>query len=96
MICENTERYPEMTLQIEQELTSLLLAPGQAPEQTARELIVLELYRQRKISSGKAAQLLHSTKMVFLERAAALGIPYFNLTAEEFDDELAESRTLTV
>jgi len=44
-----------VTLQIEDDLSRLLQSPEQSAEQAARELIVLELYRKCRISSGRAA-----------------------------------------
>ena len=78
-----------MTLQIEDDLSRFLVAPDRQPEQTARELIVLELFRERRISGGKAAELLGITRLGFIGKAAELGIPYFSLSEEEFDQEMA-------
>lgn len=74
-----------MTVQIAEEIARLLPAPADA---AAIELIVLELYRQGRISSGKAAELLRDSKENFLRRAASAGIPYFNYTDEEVTEEI--------
>ena len=47
-----------MTLQINEDLGNVLQADGRSPADAARELIVLELYREGKISRGKAAELI--------------------------------------
>ena len=57
-------------------------------EQAARELIVLELYRQAVISSGKAAQLLSMDRFDFIRYASRLGIPFFEMTPEEWQAEV--------
>ena len=62
------------------ELGSLLATLGDPVQQTAREMIVLELYRRGIISSGKAAMLLDVSRIEFIQRASVLGIPYFRFT----------------
>jgi predicted HTH domain antitoxin len=83
-----------MTLQIAEDLEALL-STGQRPaESVVRELIVLEIYRQHRISSGKAAQLLAESREEFLNRAANAGIPYLDLTPAELEDEFQASEQL--
>jgi predicted HTH domain antitoxin len=65
---------------------------GQPVQQTAREMIVLELYRRGLISSGKAAELLGLERLDFVRRASELGIPYFRFTEDEWQTEVAESK----
>ncbi len=60
------------------------IPPDYARDNYQNTRIVLELYRQSRISSGKAAELLAETREAFLRRAAAADIPYFNLTPEDF------------
>ena len=74
-----------MTLQIPEAIAELLPTP---PDAAASELIVLELYRQRRISRGKAAELLGEPLAGFLQRAAHADIPYFDLTSDEMKQEL--------
>lgn len=59
--------------------------------QAARELLVLELYRQAKISSGKAAELLGLTRWAFVPYAARFGLPDFDMTEDEWATEHARS-----
>jgi predicted HTH domain antitoxin len=56
--------------------------------QAARELIVLELYRQGEVSSGRAAQLLSKEREEFIRYASERGIPYFQLDDDELQREL--------
>ena len=56
------------------------------------ELIVLEICRQGIISSGKAAELLGMSGTALIEHASKLGIPYFDTTRDEFEEELAPLR----
>lgn len=75
-------------------LPEILGASDQPIEQTAIEMIVLELYRRRTISSGRAAELLGVDQFSFVRRASSLGIPYFDLTEEELAEELRVLRSL--
>jgi predicted HTH domain antitoxin len=79
-------------LDLGDELGALLEKLGQPVEQTAREMIVLELYRRELISSGKAAALLGVARLDFIQRASDLGIPYFRFTEDEWQTEIAESK----
>ncbi len=78
-----------MTLQIAEAIAEFLPAPSDA---AASELIVLELYRQRRISRGKAAELLGESLASFLQRAARADIPYFNLTSDELQQEIESAQ----
>jgi predicted HTH domain antitoxin len=74
-----------MTLYIAEAIAEFLPTP---PDAAASELIVLELYRQRRISRGKAAELLGESLAGFLERAAHADLPYFDLTPDELREEI--------
>jgi predicted HTH domain antitoxin len=78
-----------MTLQIAEAIAEFLPAP---PDAAASELIVLELYRQTRISGGKAAELLGEPLASFLRRAAHADIPYFNLTSDELRQEIESAQ----
>ena len=75
-------------LELADDLASLLGADGQSIERAALELIVMELYRRRTISSGRAAELLGMRLEEFIMRSSDLGIPFFDMTPEELDEEL--------
>ena len=59
-----------------------------------KELVVLELYRQRHVSSGKAAELLDMERFEFVRHASRLGIPFIDMSAEELEAEMAQLRNL--
>ena len=84
-----------LTLEIEYDLESLIQTTGVAPARGARDLIVLELYREHRISSGKAASLLGGDRVDFLACASKLGVPWFDMSPEEFDLEVAATAGLT-
>ena len=76
-----------VTVQIEDELAAFLQDADAPVEQTAREMIVIELYRRHTISRGKAAELLGMPLFDFLQLASKLGIPYIDMTLEEWEAE---------
>ena len=79
---------------LDEDIAVLLRGLHQPVDQAARELIVLELYRRGSISSGKAAQLLGMARFEFVRYASRLGIPFFDLTDEEWAAEQARAETL--
>ncbi len=70
------------------DLVALLGTQNQAAEK-ARELIILGLYQEDRISGGKAAELLGLTRLGFVSLLARKGIDYFRLTADEWAQEVA-------
>lgn len=78
-------------IDVEEDLAALLHQTNQPLEKAAREMIVLELYRRGTLSSGKAAELLVMPRLDFIRHASKLGIPYIDMTADEWQ---AEKRTL--
>lgn len=76
-----------IALSLEDELTALLRQTNQPIELAAREMIVLELYRRGMISSGKAGQVLGMSRWDFIQHASRLGIPYLDMTEDEWEEE---------
>ena len=58
----------------------------QAVEQL-KEFSVVGLYQERRISAGKAAELLNLTKAGFVRLLASKGVSYFDYTPEELAAE---------
>lgn len=83
-------------LDLHEDLVTLLreAKPGASLEQAALEAIVLELYRRRIMSSGKAAELLAMRLVDFIVYASRLGIPYLDMTEEEWEQEMRASDEL--
>ncbi len=79
---------------MEEDVVTLLHQFNQPVRQTARELIVLELYRRGTISSGKAAELLGMARQEFIHHASSLGIPYFAMSEDEWETERRRSEAL--
>ena len=63
-------------------------------QEAGREMIVLELYRRGTISSGKAAELLGTSRLAFVQHASRLGIPFFDMTDDEWEAEKAALKAL--
>ena len=63
-------------------------AIGSADNASAKELLVLDLYRQRWISSGKAAELLEMERVELIRFAAGQGITFFDMSEDEFAREI--------
>src|ERR1017187_2706106 len=79
-------------LDLGEDLSGFLATLGQPIGQTAREMIVFELYRRSLVSSGKAAELLGIPRLEFVQRASELGIPYFRFNEDEWQAEVVESK----
>lgn len=59
-----------------------------------KELSILELYRRKEISSGKAAELLGMERFEFVRYASRLGIPFFDLSKEELQRDLKTAKRI--
>ncbi len=71
------------------ERLAALLAGDKALDETVHELLTFDLYRRRKISSGKARELLGIDYMDFVRRAAELDMPIELTTEEDLERDLA-------
>ncbi len=81
-------------VELDQDLVALLEELGRPVKEAARELILLELYRQGELSSGKAAQLLGMRRDEFIRHASERGIPYLQLSGDELRQEIEDSQSL--
>ena len=63
-------------------------------EESARQLIVLELYREHKIPVGKAAELLEMDLLDFVPYSSSVGIPHLDLPLEQLDKDFAKTADL--
>jgi len=76
-------------IDLEEGLAALLRQTNRLIQESAREMIVLELYRRGTISSGKAAELLGMPRLEFIRHASRLGIPHIDMTPDEWEAEKA-------
>jgi predicted HTH domain antitoxin len=81
-------------VELGQDLIELLEELHRPVKESARELIVLELYRQGEVSSGKSAELLGMRRDEFIRYASERGIPYLQLDGDELRREIEDSRSL--
>ena len=60
------------------------------------EWLVLSLFTEGHISSGKAARLLNISRVAFLALLRDRGIAYINYTPEELEEEFAAVEALDI
>ena len=82
------------TVQVElaEELFALANVSG-TPSRSASKLIVLELFRERRVSAGKAAELAGVSLDEFLEFAAQCDVP-MHYTQEDWQQDQTVARKL--
>ena len=81
-----------VNLDLDEELVGILSELQQPIDKAAIELIVLELYRMGKISSGRSATTLGMSRIDFIQHASDLGISYLRVTPEDLDNEIEVGR----
>ncbi len=59
------------------------------------EWLVLSLFTEDRISSGKAARLLHLSRVDFLDLLRTRGVFYLDYTTEDLQDEFDAASRLT-
>jgi predicted HTH domain antitoxin len=82
----------QIQIDVDDDVTKLL---GDSPEQISRhalEIIVLDLYRRHELSSGRAAELLGLDWMTFIRWSGERGIPFLDMTPEEWQAEVRVAR----
>jgi predicted HTH domain antitoxin len=72
---------------ISKDLFSMLGFSRAEAVEALKEFSVLGLYLERKISAGKAAELMGVGKREFIRLLARKGIPYLNYSEEELKEE---------
>jgi len=80
------------TIELERELLDMFHPFHGRLEDKVTEYLVLELYRRREISSGRAAELLGMQRLEFIRYASRLGIPYLDLDERELQEEISLAR----
>ncbi|MBE2269167.1 MAG: UPF0175 family protein, partial [Anaerolinea sp.] len=68
-------------------LVALNITASEA-SQVAKELVVLELFREGEISGGKAAEILGLTKFQFMSLLATRDISYLDLDGRSLQDDV--------
>jgi predicted HTH domain antitoxin len=84
-------------LKVEIELPQNLLAALDIPEselgRQAREWVLLELFQEGKISSGKAAEMLGLSKAQFLDLLNQRNLPYLDADLRDLEREVAAAES---
>ena len=78
-----------LNIPFRKDLATLLGTQNQAVEK-AKELIILGLYQESRISGGKAAELLGLTRRAFISLLVRKDINYFQLSSDEWVEEVAQ------
>ena len=80
-------------LKVEIELPEKLVAALDVPEselgRQAREWVLLELFQEGRISSGKAAKFLGLSKAQFLDLLSERHLPYLDADPGDLEGEVA-------
>ena len=87
----------ETTVQIQIPSTLLQFGLDQAEiQRRIAEWLVLSLFTEGHVSSGKAARLLNVSRVEFLALLRARGIAYLNDSRDELAEEFAATHALQV
>lgn len=78
----------QISVMINEEVVALLGLSGEQLERSVLETLVLDMYRRHDISARRAAGLLGMEFMAFLRWSGELGIPYIDMTPEEWEEEM--------
>lgn len=78
----------QVRIALDERVTALLGNSAEEIERSALEAIVLDLYRRRQLSVGRAAEILGLDQLSFIRWSGALGVPFFDMTPEEWQQEL--------
>lgn len=84
---------------VEVRIPAELLEYGFQPDEIQRQVsewLVFSLFKEGRISSGKAARLLGLTRIEFLALLRRRGVAYVDYTPAELADELAAVKALAV
>lgn len=78
----------QVSIVLDEKFLSFVAKKKKDIPQRLKELSILELYRRKEISSGKAAELLGMQRFEFVRYASRLGIPFFDMSKEELERDL--------
>lgn len=73
------------------DIISLVTKRREEAPQRVKEMVVIELFREGKISTGKAAQILGMKRVDFISLLSHLGVPYFHQDKEELTKEFSQA-----
>jgi predicted HTH domain antitoxin len=76
------------TVTLDEDLAKLIEGEKSLDEAT-REALVMDLFRRRKVSTGKACELLGIDRLDFIRRANEHDVPVYLTTEDEWEREKA-------
>lgn len=79
---------------VEDDLLPMLAEENALPGESIHRLVVFELFRRGRLSSSRGAQLLALSRVDFIRAASDLGIPYLDLSPDEWTEEVAAANKL--
>ena len=85
----------QVPVMINKEVVELLGLSGEQLERSVLETLVLALYRRHDVSAMRASTLLGMEFMDFLRWSGEQGIPYLDMTEEEWEEEVRTVRELS-
>lgn len=85
-------RTVSLKLEVPSELLALLRKSRQEMEREAQVWFALELFRQRKVSAGKAAELAGISLAEFMDISRRCGVEWVSYTDEELEAEIQGAR----
>lgn len=83
-----------LEVKVPSDLLTLLRMSRQELEREAQVWVALELFRHRRVSAGKAAEVAGVTLSDFMDITRQHGIEWASYTDEELDTELREAVAL--
>ncbi len=83
-----------LKLEVPSELLALLRKSRREMEREAQIWFALELFRQRRVSAGKAAELAGLSLSEFMDVSRQHGIEWASYTDEELEAEIQEARSI--
>lgn len=84
----------QISIALDEKFLSFVAKKRKDIPERLKELSVLELYRRKEISSGKAAELLGMARFEFVRYASHLGIPFFDMSKEELEKDLEAAKRI--
>jgi len=83
-----------MSIELDKKFLSFVAKKKEDIPDKLKELSILELYRRKEISSGKAAELLDMERFEFVRYASRLGIPFFDIGKEELESDMESAKNI--
>jgi len=82
----------QISVALDEKFLSFIAKKRKDIPEKLKELSILELYRRKDISSGKAAELLGMERFEFVRYASRLGIPFFDMSKEEMEKDIQTAK----